>query len=98
MSLFSVIIIILSFVFFNISAYAWNLNNKKKRIIRVLDDGFWLLEDFWRIQHAKTVLDMNSNSGWMKGFSREYEKHNIDPKSILGIHKVIYPKVPLKKG
>ena len=33
----------------------------------------------------------------MKGFSMEYEKHGIDPKSILGIHKVIYPKEPLKK-
>ena len=77
---------------------ALSVLNKKRNIIRVLDNGFWLLEDFWRIQHGKTVLDFTSKSGWIKGFRREFEKHNIDPKSILGIHKVIYPKVPLKKG
>jgi len=77
---------------------ALSILNKKRDIIRVLDDGFWLLEDFWRILHGNTVLDLTSNSGWIKGFRREYEKHNIDPKSILGIHKVIYPKESLKKG
>ena len=57
---------------------ALSVLNKKRNIIRVLDNGFWLLEDFWRIQHGKTVLDFTSKSGWIKGFRREFEKHNID--------------------
>ena len=69
---------------------ALSVLNKKRNIIRVLDDGFWLLEDFWRIQHGTTTLDISKKSnGWMKGFSMEYEKHGIDPKSILGINNII---------
>ena len=31
----------------------------------------------------------------MKGFSMEYEKHGIDPKTILGINNVIDKSDPL---
>jgi len=69
---------------------ALSVLNKKRKIIRVLDTGFWLMEDFWRTLHGSTILDISKNTnGWMKGFYLEYEKHGIDPKTILGIREII---------
>jgi len=73
--------------------------NKYRNIIRVVSDGYWLFEDYIRVQtrtisfNCSNGIDRKQLSGnQVKGYVRPYVEHGVNPETIRGIKKIILPK------
>jgi hypothetical protein len=60
-----------------------------KQRVRLLENGYWLLEDFFYFQYIKTSKSINLNSKVHKSVFDLYFKMNIPISSIRGVDFVI---------
>ena len=60
--------------------------NHDKQRIRILDNGSWLIEDFFKFQYGPKI---NLNSRVHLSVVNEYASHNIPLSSITGVCEVI---------
>jgi hypothetical protein len=63
--------------------------NSGKQRVRLLKNGYWLLEDFFYFQYVKTAKSLNLNNKVHKSAYELYLKHDIRVSSIRGINHVI---------
>ena len=63
--------------------------NMNKQRVRLLDNGYWFLEDFFYFQYTKTSKSINLNSKVHKSVFNIYIKMNIPISSIKGVDFVI---------
>tara|TARA_Y100000590_G_scaffold467208_1_gene645380 strand:- start:1453 stop:1974 length:522 start_codon:yes stop_codon:yes gene_type:complete len=74
--------------------------NKLRKQIRVLDNGMWLLEDYFRVQRDTVVFDVSLGSGKndkttgpIKGMHRSCLKNGLDPATIRGVLEYKAPDI-----
>ena len=79
--------------------YVLEQANQFRNIIRVVPDGYWLFEDYIRVQ-TRTIsfnlfegIDRKQGAGpQIKGYVRPYVEHGVNPETIRGIQRIKLPK------
>lgn len=63
-------------------------NNGKQRV-RVLDNGHWLIEDFWFFQYVKSSGKLSIKNRVHASILNIYIKENVPPSTIRGINIIV---------
>jgi hypothetical protein len=78
--------------------YVLEQANQHKNLIRVAPDGYWLFEDYFRVQTRRISLDCSKGidrkqgaGNEVKGFVRPFVEHSVNPETIRGLQRIKLP-------